>query len=557
MAGGNQAAKTLPFYRCLVLFALPPAASPEEAERRAELIGKHRQQLDVLAACAPMNFQHMKVLIDAEAARSAGDIGQAIRLYEQALTLAGENKSAYVEAIAGELCARFYLSLGLVKGARAYMRDACRAYLHWGATGKAEALQAEYAQVWPTLRREKAEKTPGVSSSSEGSSTTNTGGSILSRTSLGSLRDAALILRAAQAISSEVDLPRVIERLAALVLENAGAERGALILSREGQLFVEATFGMHESAAEVGQGQPLDDTEGIARSVVFYVVRTQDPVVLDNAGATTRFSDDPYVRSGKPKSILCIPLLHQARLSGILYLENTVTSSVFNAARVELLALLSSQAAIAIENARLIASVRAASAETRRINERLELEVANRTDELRGANKDLFTINERLESELAQRGEVEQERMALKEQVIAAQRDRLTEMSTPLIPITDDIMVMPLIGTVDRDRATQVLTVALEGAQRHRARVVILDITGIKQIDTHVAGTLIGVAGALRMLGTHTVLTGIAPDIARTLVNLDVDLGSFVTLGTLQSGIAYALKRVRSAGLPGATGKRA
>jgi anti-anti-sigma regulatory factor len=255
----------------------------------------------------------------------------------------------------------------------------------------------------------------------------------------------------------------------------------------------------------------------------------------------TRFSEDPYIRSGAPKSLLCLPLLHQGRLSGVLYLENRATPGVFDAPRVELLALLSSQAAIAIENARLISSVRTANGEVKRANERLELTVAHRTEEL-------VTAKERLELELSRREQMELERAALQEQVIDTQRARLAEMSTPLIPITDEIMAMPLIGTLDRERATQVLTAALEGAKHHRARVVILDITGIQQIDTDVAGTLLGVSGALRMIGTETVLTGIAPTIAQTLVGLGVDLSSFVTRGTLQSGIDYAIRRVRGSG---------
>jgi anti-anti-sigma regulatory factor len=108
---------------------------------------------------------------------------------------------------------------------------------------------------------------------------------------------------------------------------------------------------------------------------------------------------------------------------------------------------------------------------------------------------------------------------------------------------------MPLIGTVDQERAQQVLSAALEGVQRHRAQVLILDITGIKHIDTNVAGTLLGVAGALRLLGAEAVLTGIAPEIATTLVGLGIDLASFVTKGTLQSGMDYALRRVRGLGL--------
>lgn len=542
---GTPHTKLLSFYRSLVILALPPAETPEEAARRSEILGRHRAQLDVLAESCPEGFGHLKALVDAEAARAAGDVPRAMHLYEQAIELSHERKAPHIEAMACELGGRFFLSIGVQKAAGAYIKDAYRAYLHWGAIPKAEALEVEYAHVLPALRVTAAR----TKTTTTATDLTNTSSTILSRTTLGSLRDAALVLRAAQTIAGEIDLPRVIDRLASLVLENAGAQRGALILSREGGFVVSAVFGGTSSAVDDGHGKPLDESDDIARSVVLYVARTQESVVLDDTTAMTRFSEDPYIRSGAPKSLLCLPLLHQARLSGVLYLENRATSGVFNVARVELLALLSSQAAIAIENARLISTVRSANGEVKRANERLELDVARRTEEL-------VTAKDRLELELSQREQIERERTALQEQVIDAQRARLAEMSTPLIPITDEIMVMPLIGTLDRERATQVLTAALEGAKHHRARVVILDITGIQQIDTDVAGLLLGVSGALRMIGTEAVLTGIAPAIAQTLVGLGVDLSSFVTMGTLQSGMNYAIRRVRGSGVPRTCGTR-
>jgi GAF domain-containing protein len=552
---GTPYTKIISFYRCLVILALPSAAEPEEAARRSALLEGHKGQLDALSASCPKGYLHMKVLVDAELARAAGKVEEAIGLFERAIELSHEHKAPHIEAIACELCAKFYMGRGALRAAAGYMRDAFRAYLHWGAAAKAEAIEAQYGPMLPTLSREITRARKRASSVSTSISTTstsdltNTSSTILSRTTLGSLRDASLVLRAAQAIAGEIDLPKVIARLAELVLENAGAQRGALILSRDGELVVSARFGEASGAVEEGQGRPLGESDSVAQGVVLYVARTQESVVLDDTTTLSRFSEDPYIRSGEAKSLLCLPLMHQSRLSGVLYLENRSTSGVFNAARVELLALLSSQAAIAIENARLISNVRAANLEVKRANERLEVEVAHRTEELVGAK-------ERLERELARREQIEEERAALQEKIIAAQRDRLAEMSTPVIPITDEIIVMPLIGTVDRERASQVLAAALEGAQRHRARVLILDITGIKQIDANVAGTLLGVANALRLLGAECVLTGIAPSIATTLVTLGVDLVSCVTMGTLQSGMDYALRRVRGVGLARARTER-
>ena len=146
----------------------------------------------------------------------------------------------------------------------------------------------------------------------------------------------------------------------------------------------------------------------------------------------------------------------------------------------------------------------------------------------------------RLEQELAAREQVEQARAALQDEVIRVQRALLEELSTPLIPIREDIMVLPLIGVVDARRADQMLETVLHAAVGKQTRVVIIDITGVKQVDTHVANTILRTAQALGLVGAEVVLTGIRSDVARTLVELDVSLATLVVRGTLASGIAYA-----------------
>lgn len=143
--------------------------------------------------------------------------------------------------------------------------------------------------------------------------------------------------------------------------------------------------------------------------------------------------------------------------------------------------------------------------------------------------------------DLTERKRAEQERAAMLQQVIDAQRDAIRELSTPIIPITDSAMIMPLIGTIDSSRAQQVLETLLEGVAQHRATVVILDITGVLVVDTQVASALIRAAQAVKLLGAQVVITGIRPDVAQTLVHLGADLSGIVTRGTLQAGIGYAL----------------
>jgi rsbT co-antagonist protein RsbR len=140
----------------------------------------------------------------------------------------------------------------------------------------------------------------------------------------------------------------------------------------------------------------------------------------------------------------------------------------------------------------------------------------------------------------------EQERMALQDQVIAAQQAALRELSTPLIPLADHVVAMPLIGSVDSARAQQIVEELLAGVAANRATTAIIDITGVPIVDTQVAGALLRAAQAVELLGSRVVLTGIRPEVAQTLVGIGVNLGSIVTRATLQDGIAYALRKITS-----------
>lgn len=146
--------------------------------------------------------------------------------------------------------------------------------------------------------------------------------------------------------------------------------------------------------------------------------------------------------------------------------------------------------------------------------------------------------------DLTERKRAAEERARLQEQVIQAQTALLAELSTPLIPITDQVVVMPLIGALDSQRSQQVMETLLHGIEQSRARVAILDITGVPMVDTQVAGALLHAAQAVRLLGAQVVLTGMRPEVVQTLVGLGVNLGDIVTYSTLQNGIAHAMKQV-------------
>ncbi len=139
--------------------------------------------------------------------------------------------------------------------------------------------------------------------------------------------------------------------------------------------------------------------------------------------------------------------------------------------------------------------------------------------------------------------QAEQDRLSLQQQVIEAQQMAIRELSTPLLPLAENVVALPLVGTIDSARAQQVMETLLEGVAQFRAEVAIVDITGVSVVDSQVANALIQAAQAVNLLGARVVLTGIGPAIAQTLVGLGVDLGAIVTRGNLQSGIAYALNR--------------
>jgi GAF domain-containing protein/anti-anti-sigma regulatory factor len=419
--------------------------------------------------------------------------------------------------MANEICGRFHLSLGRLRCARSYITDAYHGYLRWGAAAKAEDLMAKMPQlVSQSLAEEATEdgRKPSVPTGSQTTSTAKLNTNLL---------DVETVIRAAQTIAGEVVLENVLSRLMEIVIQNAGAQKGVLVLERDGSLFIEASLTVDPHVVQVGQTLPLETSAALPLTIVQYVARTREHVVLGDASREPRFAADPYIVAHRPKSILCLAMMHQGRTTGIFYLENSIANDAFTPARLELLKLLLAQAATAVENARLYAHMQSRT------------EVLHETEE-------------RLRIEFAERERSEQARVALQDEIIRVQNARLAELSTPIIPITDRIMVMPLIGMMDGERAQQVLSTALQGVQANRAEVVIIDITGVKLVDNEVASTLISTASALRLLGAQAVITGIRPEVAQTLVSLQVAFGTIVTKGTLQSGISYALMRTGNDG---------
>lgn len=329
------------FYYALTVAALHPDASEEEKEQYDEVLKVTSEKLKSWAGHCPENFLHRYLLIVAETARIQGEPLKAMDLYDQAAESASENGYTQIEALARELAARHYLSLGRFRTARTYLRDAQHVYLRWGATTKDNELKEKYPELLAGI--------PQRTSTAEEIAETLTYAAAMAGVEC---LDLGTVIKTSQAISSEIDLHNLVERILTLGLENAGAERGFLILREEDQLMIEAQSASGMDKEPVIASISIDKSDALSSAIVHYVARTKEDVVLNDAANEGIFTQDEYVLKKRPKSVLCIPIVHKGDVTGALYLENNLTSGAFTSERVEILKLLSSQAAISIENAR-------------------------------------------------------------------------------------------------------------------------------------------------------------------------------------------------------------
>src|SRR6202043_2595091 len=280
----------------------------------------------------PENFENRAALVGAELARIEGRELDAERLYEQAIHSARDNGFVNNEAIAYERASEFYRARGFNQIADLYLRNARYGYLRWGADGKVRQLEAMY----PHLRVE--EPAPGP---------TNTIGTPVERLEL------ATVIKVSQTVSSEVVLEKLIDTLMRTAIAQAAAERGLLVLSRGAEPRIEAEATTSSDTVLVELRDAPVTASALPETVLHYVLRTRESVVLDEAVSEPLFAADPYIRQRQARSILCLPLINQAKLIGVLYLENNLSARAFAPARIAVLKVLASQAAVALENTRL------------------------------------------------------------------------------------------------------------------------------------------------------------------------------------------------------------
>jgi PAS domain S-box-containing protein len=325
------------FYAALARAALCDTAPDEERAGHRAALATHHRQIQTWAETCPENFANRAALVSAEIARLEGRELDAERLYEQAISSARANGFIQNEALSLERAARFYAARGFEKIARTYLQDARYGYLRWGADGKVRQLDERH----PQLRTDEPTPAP-----------TGTIGTLVEHL------DLATVIKASQAVSGEIVLDRLMETLMTIALEHAGAERGLLLLLRDEIPQIEAEARTSGAAIEVTRRPAPVAPSDLPETVLHTVIRTQRSVILDNATAQYPFAADAYIRQTQTRSVLCLPLVKQARLVGALYLENRLTSHLFTPSRIAVLELLASQAAISLENARLYADLR-------------------------------------------------------------------------------------------------------------------------------------------------------------------------------------------------------
>ncbi|MCP6762973.1 MAG: AAA family ATPase, partial [Fischerella sp. CENA71] len=283
-------------------------SSTQGQEEILKKVAFSQEKMRQWAQYAPMNYLHKYHLMKAETARVLGQLLEAEEFYEQAIEGARENGYIQEEALAYELAAKFYRGRGREKIAQLYMKEAHYCYERWGATAKVKDLETRYPQFFS--------QSSGVNAPSIRTTTGTT-----SNTSQVAF-DLATVMKAAQAISSEIELEQLLSSLMQILIENAGAQTGCLLLENAGEWRIEAACepndGESVCATRVLQSIPIANR--LAESIVHYVIRTHESVILNDATREGNFINDPYIQHHQTQSVFCLPLLNQSKLIGVLYL---------------------------------------------------------------------------------------------------------------------------------------------------------------------------------------------------------------------------------------------
>ena len=353
------------FYISLLLLMQGRTLPKKEQRRLLKIVTKYQGKLKKWALSAPMNFQHKVDLVAAETARLLGDANQAIAAYDRAITGATQQGYIHEAAIANQRAGEFYQERGNQKIAEIYLRDAYDGYLNWGAIAIVKQLETKYPQLFSSsitqpIKLDSAATTDQIDPIYRIDRTSRP----ITPTQPPSV-DFNTVIKALQSLSSEIILENLLDQIMTMLVENAGATTGCLLWELEGTWEIKARAVLNEAQTIMGESaphrcrerSPVETREYVPLSVINYVEKTGEDLVLDDATLDERFSQDAYIQTKQPKSMICTSILHQNKMMGLLYLENHLTSSAFSSQNLTILKLLSSQAAICWENAQLYNSI--------------------------------------------------------------------------------------------------------------------------------------------------------------------------------------------------------
>jgi predicted ATPase/predicted signal transduction protein with EAL and GGDEF domain/tRNA A-37 threonylcarbamoyl transferase component Bud32 len=371
LAFARESQKLLPFsaafvtrsehtlFYALTLAALLPSAAADEREQFYSLLASQEAELDGWSRECPENFRHAHLLVRAERARTAGNATEAMHLYDQALAAAGEHGFLNMEALIAEVAARFWFDAGKSDFGSLYVERAIQVYESWGAQRRISALRQNFG-----LRGANESGTAG--STSRGAE------------QRGDALDLATLLKASQVLSGEIVLDRLLAKLLEMILENAGGDRAVLVLHEQGRPLIQGVRDSLGGETRLLMGESLYGSRLLSEGIANYVIRTGENLVLTEPAHSGRFRQDAYVTAWRPRSVLCAPIQHKGRLTGLIYLENNQIAGAFTAERLEALNVLMLQIAVSIENATLYSQREQQARKIEQANAALKREIAER-----------------------------------------------------------------------------------------------------------------------------------------------------------------------------------
>ena len=361
-------------YDSLLALALYPKANAEKQEILLKRVEENQEMMQKWANHAPMNFLHKYYLVEAEKLSLFGTSDAAVAMYDKAISLSEKSLFLNEEALAYELAGKHFLRQNLNDLAEEYLNNAYNVYHQWEARAKMDHLAATYPMISPISSRSTT-PSPGDISRTQHSLTTASDNALL---------DLSSVMKASTVISGEIVLSRLLDKLMRIVIENAGADKGYLLIKSNDKLLIQAEQKLGSNEVTIMQNIPAFGSNLLPEQIITYVSRTSENIVIDEAIKDEQFNKDPYIVHRQPKSVLCAPIAHQGALTGMIYLENNLATHAFTEDRTQLLNLLSGQIAVSINNALLY--------------ENLEHNVRERTAEVVKQKEELESAYEKLKA---------------------------------------------------------------------------------------------------------------------------------------------------------------